>query len=207
MMYLDVNNDGKKDMLVSPFDPSLVKAKNSNNIWLYENTGETNNPNFELTNKAFLQDEMLDFGAGAVPVLFDHNNDGLMDIVVGNFGYLDSSYYGLGLNLYCDYRAQLALLENTGTTNEPSFKLITRNYANLPGWFPEHEKPFAAVPTFGDLDNDGDEDMLIGNEKGTLIHFKNTAAVRKPANFQFETEIFQNIDAGSYSAPQLFDLE
>lgn len=207
MFYLDVNNDGAKDMIVSPFDPSLVKSRNVNNNWLYLNNGATGNPDFELTTKAFLQDEMLDFGAGAVPVLFDHNGDGLKDIVVGNFGYFDSSYYGTGLNLYCDYRAQLALLENTGTANKPAFSLITRNYAGLPDYFPEHEKPFAVVPTFGDLDGDGDQDMLVGNEAGTLFYFENTAQPGQPADFTLTNQQYQNIDAGSYSAPQLFDLD
>ena len=207
MCYLDVNNDDVKDMIVSPFDPSLVKSKNVDNNWLYLNQGETDNPDFYLTTKSFLQDEMLDFGAGAVPVLFDHNGDGLMDIVVGNFGYLDSSYYGLGLNLYCDYRAQLALLVNTGTSSQPAFRLITRNYVDLPGYFPEHEKPFAAVPTFGDLDGDGDEDMLVGNAEGTLLYCLNTATAGQPAAFQMVETQYQDIDAGSYSAPQLFDLD
>jgi len=207
MNYLDVNNDGEKDMIVSPFDPSLVKAENLNNIWLYKNNGETDHPDFELVNKAFLQDEMLDFGAGAVPVLFDYNNDGLMDIVVGNFGYLDSSYYGTAMNLYCDYRAQLALLENTGTASQPAFKLINRNFANLPSYFPQGEKPFAAVPAFADLDGDGDKDMLVGNDEGTLFYFENTASTGEHANFDFVDGNYQNIDAGSYSAPQLFDLD
>ena len=207
MFYLDVNNDDTKDMIVSPFDPSLVKSRNVNNNWLYINNGETVNPDFELTTKAFMQDQMLDFGAGAVPVLFDHNGDGLQDIVVGNFGYFDSSYYGTGLNLYCDYRAQLALLENTGTAAQPAFRLVTRNYANLPDYFPEHEKPFAAVPAFGDLDGDGDKDMLVGNEAGTLFYFENTAQPGQPADFTLTNQEYQNIDAGSYSAPQLFDLD
>jgi hypothetical protein len=207
MSYLDVNNDGAKDLIVSSFDPSLVKSKNVDNNWLYINQGETDNPDFYLTNQSFLQDEMLDFGAGAVPVLFDHNNDGLLDIVVGNFGYLDSAYYGIGFNLMCDYRAQLALLENTGTISEPQFTLISRNYANLPDYFPEHKKPFAAVPTFGDLDGDGDKDMLVGNAEGTLLCFINIAPEGFPAEFQFTDQEYQSIDAGNYSAPQLFDLD
>lgn len=206
MSFLDVNNDGNKDMIVSPFDPSLVKSENLNNIWLYQNNGETNDPDFELTKKAFLQDEMLDFGAGAVPVFFDHNMDGLMDIVVGNYGYLDSTYYGPGMNLYCNYRAQLALLENTGTSGQPAFKLINRNYADLPSWFPASEKPYAAIPAFADLDGDGDEDMLVGNAEGTLFHFKNVAAIGQPANFQLVDDHYQNLNADAYSAPQFFDL-
>lgn len=207
MSYLDVNNDDVKDLIVSPYDPSLVKSKNVDNTWLYFNQGETNNPAFNLFTKSFLQDEMLDFSAGPVPVFFDHNNDGLKDIVVGNYGYLDSSYYGLGLNLYCDYRAQLALLENTGTAAQPSFQLKTRNYMNLPDYFPKHEKPYAAVPTFGDLDGDGDEDMLVGNAEGTLFYFENIAPTGQPADFQMMDTQYQDMDAGSFSAPQLFDLD
>lgn len=207
MFYLDINNDGAKDLIVSPFDPSLVKSNNRSSNWLYLNNGQTGNPDFELANKAFMQDEMLDFGAGAVPVLFDYNGDGLQDIVVGNFGYLDSSYYGTSGNLYCDYLAQLALLENTGTSAEPAFRLVTRNFAGLPDYFPEHEKPFAVVPTFGDLDDDGDQDMLVGNEAGTLFYFENTAQPGQPADFTFTSRQYQGIDAGSYSAPQLFDLD
>ncbi len=207
MSLLDLNNDEVKDLIVSPFDPSLVKSKNVDNTWLYLNQGETNNPDFNLFTKTFLQNEMLDFGAGAVPVFFDHNNDGLQDIVVGNYGYLDSSYYGLGLNLYCDYRAQLALLENTGTAAQPSYQLKTTNYMNLPDYFPEHGKPYAAVPSFGDLDGDGDEDMLMGNAEGTLFYFENIAPSGQPADFQLIDPSYQDLDAGSFSAPQLFDLD
>jgi hypothetical protein len=207
MSYLDVNNDGHKDMIVSPFDPSLIKAQNLNSTWLYENNGPGGETLFDRTNTSFLQDEMLDFGAGAVPVFFDHNLDGLMDIVVGNFGYLDSSYYGTGLNLYCTYRAQLALLQNVGTASEPAFQLINDNYANLPSYFASAEKPFAAIPAFGDLDGDGDEDMLVGNAEGTLFFFENTASSGQPADFELTDFNYQQIDAGSFSAPQLFDLD
>jgi hypothetical protein len=208
MSYLDVNNDGVKDLIVSPFDPSLVKSKHHNNMWLYENKGETNHPDFELIKTNFLQDQMLDFGAGAYPAFFDYNNDGLMDIMVGNFGYLDSTYYGLGMNLYCDYRAQLALLVNTGTAAEPSFQLIDRKFVELPVSSASDSKaPFAAVPTFADLDGDGDEDMLVGNADGTLLYYINTAAHGQNAHFELADTFYQQINVAAYSAPQLFDLD
>jgi len=206
MNYLDLNNDGKKDLVASVFDPSLVKSENINNIWFYQNNGTTNAPVFELKNKALFQDEMLDFGAGTYPVLFDYNLDGLMDVVVGNFGYLDSAYYGIGGNLYCNYRSQLALLENTGTFAQPVFNLITNNYLDLASYFPQDETLFAAVPAFGDLDGDGDADLLLGRSEGTLMAFENIAQPGQIADFVLSDNHFQNIDAGDFSFPQLFDL-
>ena len=207
MSFIDLNNDNKRDLIISTFDPSLVKSRNLDNIWFYENAGEDDQPVFQLQQKNLFQEEMLDFGAGAVPLFFDYNSDGLMDIVVSNFGYFDSSYYGLGYNLYCNYRSQLALIQNVGTVESPTFKLINRNFANLPAYFSQDEPLFAAFPTFGDLDGDYDDDMLVGNSDGTLHAFENTALAGNPAEFTLSGYNYQNIDAGYYSAPQLFDLD
>jgi hypothetical protein len=207
MKYIDLNNDNKRDMILSTFDPSLVKSRNLDNIWFYENTGEDDQPVFQLQQKNLFQEDMLDFGAGAVPLFFDYNSDGLMDLVVSNFGYFDSSYYGQGMNLYCNYRSQLALLENVGTIESPAFKIIDRNYINLPSYFSQREPLFAACPTFGDLDGDLDDDLLVGNADGTLHAFENIAQPGEDAEFVLSTYNFQGIDAGYYSAPQLFDLD
>ncbi|MBE0640122.1 MAG: T9SS type A sorting domain-containing protein [Bacteroidales bacterium] len=206
MAFIDVNNNGKKDLIASVFDPSLIKSENLDNIWYYENVSQTNAPEFRLRTKCFLQDEMLDFGAGAAPVFFDYNRDGLADILVGNFGYLDSCFYGAGLNLNCLYRGQLALLQNVGTAGSPKFKLIDKNFANLPGYFPKGESPFALVPAIADLDGDGDEDLLVGNAWGNLLFFENIASSGQPADFVLAEENYQSIYVDSYSAPQLFDL-
>ena len=62
-------------------------------------------------------------------------------------------------------------------------------------------------PTFGDLDNDGDADMLIGEFNGQVHYFKNIAAIGNKANFEIETPIYQSIDVGANSAPVLFDID
>lgn len=206
MTSIDLNNSGKKDLIVSVFDPSLIKSENIDNIWFYENVSENAATDFRLRTKSFLQDEMLDFGAGTAPVFFDWNQDGLPDILVGNFGYLDTCFYGAGLNLNCQYRGQLALLQNVGTAEFPEFKLIDRNFAGVPDYFPEGERPYALVPTLADLDGDGDADLLLGNAWGNLLYFENVAAPGFPAEFVLTDEYFQGITVGSYSAPQLFDL-
>jgi len=206
MNYIDLNNDNKRDMIISTFDPSLVKSKNLDNIWYYQNAGQDDQPEFQLQQKNLFQEDMLDMGAGALPVFFDYNTDGVMDLIIGNFGYFDSSYYGPGLNLNCNYRSQLTLLENIGSSATPIFKVIDRNYVNLPAFFPQEEPLFAACPTFGDLDGDGDVDMLVGNAEGTIHAFVNIAQAGTPADFVLSEYQYQDIDAGYYSAPQLFDL-
>ena len=203
---IDLNNSGRKDLVVTTFDPGFIKSQNYENIWYYEDTNTAGAPEFKLKTKSFLQDEMLDFGAGAAPLFFDYNGDGLLDLLIGNFGYLDTSYYDAGLNLNCKYRGQLALLENCGAPTNPQFKLTNRNFADLPSYFPVGERPYSIIPANADLDNDGDMDLLLGNAKGTLIFLENIGSPNQPAQFILKEQNYQNISVGKFSAPQLIDL-
>jgi len=200
--YLDVDNDGLKDLLVSPFDnkTSYPVSDNDSSIWFYKNTGANNAPVFEFQKKNFLQDEMIDVGAGAYPVIFDYNNDGLADIFISNFGYRDSSYYQ-NYTLYSTYRSQIKLLKNTGTSNSPFFEIITEDFASI-----ANLKIESAHPTFGDIDNDGDNDMIIGNSEGTLSFFENTSLQLDTFIFNPLVADYMGIDAGKYSTPQLIDI-
>ncbi len=200
--YDDFDFDGTKDLLVSPFDPNPFLPENFRSNWLYHNSGSNNQPQFNLVTQSFLQDRMLDFGAGAYPVLFDIDNDGLKDLVAGNFGYYDTSYYDGSLILHTEHTGKLAFLQNSGTATQPSFTFVERDFAgvsalNLQG----------IMPAFADLDGDTDADMLLGSEDGQLLCFENTAAPGEPAEFGPPQENYQGIDVGSFSTPQLFDLD
>src|SRR5690606_29404055 len=83
--YLDVNNDGVKDLLVSP--NCFSGCENLKSVWYYENQRSTDLPEFDFKTTQFLQEDMIEVGTGAFPVFFDHNADGLLDIVIGNAGY------------------------------------------------------------------------------------------------------------------------
>ncbi len=199
--YLDVDNNGINDLLLSAFDPSLTTSTNKNSVWLYYNEGMNDNPQFDFEQRNFLQDEMIDVGSGAYPVFEDYDGDGLPDLFISNFGYYIYSYYSPGMFLHSIYWSNIALFTNTGSANNPSFTRVTHDFANL------HEYHLTGIfLTFGDIDGDNDKDMIIGDKTGTLKYFENQAGPGQPMYFSDPVENYAGIDVGSYSTPQLYDL-
>ncbi len=102
----DVNNDGVRDLISSPF--SRFSSIDDFSSWLYLNEGTDENPNFILEKKDWLQDEMLEHGTNAMPVIFDYNSDGLGDLVIGNKETIYTA---------TESEASLRLYENIGTAD------------------------------------------------------------------------------------------
>lgn len=201
--YEDVDNDGVKDLIASVFTDRLQDLES---IWFYKNTNTNSNPAFDLRDKSFMQGEMIDVGTQSKPVFFDYNGDSLLDIVIGNFGYFQRLGFQWSSSIY---ESKLALYENVGTKFEPAFKLIDTNFANLPSYklnLNGNKKAWAYHPTFGDLDGDGDQDMIIGDYRGKVHYFENIPSGGKAEFFLVKAE-YQSIDVGDFATPQLFDLD
>ncbi len=189
--HLDVNNDGIKDILFSPNAPNT--SENFHSSVYYRNTNTNTDVNVTYVQDGFLQDSMLDVGEGAYPVFFDYDNDGDKDLFIGNYGY----YQTAG-----PYESKIALLKNTGTSTNPSYTLMTRDFANIHVNVPSI---IGTAITFGDLDGDGDKDMVIGDFTGRLNYFEKQPG---PAdNFVFVASYYQAIDVGNYATPQLIDVD
>lgn len=185
--YADVDFDGKNDLIgVSNSESSGDNKK----VVLHKNIGVIQDT-FSFETNEFLINEMLDFGAGAYPVLIDENQDGLLDLLVGNSGEkINGNEIG-----------KLALLRNTGSAGNPAFELINDDYLNL-----SNNNLTYIFPTIGDIDGDGDNDLFIGLENGKIAYYKNTAGIGNTANFVLADGFFNSIDIGNFAAPQLFDV-
>lgn len=193
---LDIDNDGKKDLVVAPNSKTIGEDRACS--WFFRNTASAGY-HFELQHKSLLVDEMIDFGTSTHPAIADVNADGLPDLVVGNNGYFIPFNPGNSNN------GSLYLLLNTGTPTQPKFDLADTDWLGMSEYAPDD---FDFAPAFGDLDGDGDKDLLIGNYGGWLYYFRNTAGPNNPMVFQQDfNPMWVAMDVGSSSTPAIADLD
>lgn len=186
---LDVDGDNLKDLIAAPNTNGI----NFKSVWYYRNNGTLSNPDFQFVKDNLFQDEMIDLGQGVNPTYIDYDNDGRKDLLIGNNGY----YLTNGT------KAQLALYRNIGTLSQPAFSLVTRDYAGL-----SVKNHLTISPTTGDVDGDGDADILYCDNYGTLHWAENTAGVGVPCNFSIiKTNPFNLTTFSSEGYPQLIDMD
>ena len=185
--YIDVNNDNKRDLIAAA--NTTGNADNFENCKLYLNMGTDSVPDFVLSTNAFLEEEMIEVGEGAHPVFVDFDQNGLMDFVVSTTGYFQTNG---------TYKSGLTAYKNVGSLNSPAFELVSRDQWSLSNFNISN-----MVPTFGDVDLDGDIDMITGANDGTFYYFENTAGTANPFQFNFKSNYLTGLDIGNLSTPFL----
>jgi len=196
--YEDIDNDGIKDLIVAPNID--LQSDNAESVWYYKNYGTTINPVFQLIKKNIFQENMIEVGMQSYPILTDYDGDGLVDLIISNFGYYTPSSSN-------SYQTKISLYKNTGTASSPSFLRVTDNFLNLSGL----GFTTGAYPTFADIDNDGDLDMILGDYDGKVHLFTNssgnfstlTLSLTSP---QLKDDNNQVIDVGYGAKPILYDI-
>jgi hypothetical protein len=194
--YVDVDGDNVKDLLASP--NALAQALDRSSLFYYKNNGANDLPSFEFVQKDFLQDDQIDLGISAYPVVFDVDQDGLKDLLVTNKLYLSAT---------TSFTSQAWYFHNTGTATAPAFELVDTNWMNLPSLA---SKSFYLA--FGDLNGDAAQDLVVGDEDGFLHYFQNASPAGAPCNFILTTTTMQdsqgnNMDVGQNATPCIADLD
>jgi hypothetical protein len=152
-------------------------------ISFYENTGSIASPTFATptTNPFGLVNPNGD--PIVAPTFADIDGDGDLDAFVGQ---------ALG---------DILFYQNTGSANSPSFDIPITNPFGL------SNVGFSAVPTFIDIDGDGDLDAFIGNQDGDTLFYRNTGDAIDP-NFSFEiNNPFGLTNVEGSAAPTFVDID
>ncbi len=174
----DMDADGDLDMLVGvlggAFNPNRTTI---DNLYYLEHTmaGE-----FEIRTSRFLTS--IDVGSESVPVFVDLDSDGDYDLLVSN--KLDQSGRTTG---------HMFRFENTGTARVPEFELR--------GTMPI-EGSFHYSPAFGDLDGDGEVDMILGNWRANLALYWG-----RNGEFKSDSTFDLTLTRGTNGAPALVDID
>jgi hypothetical protein len=151
----DLTGDGLPDLLVgnigyNTFNDALSSARLS----FYKNVGSLGNPAFELINEDYANVSQLNLRL-AHPALADLDNDGDIDLIVG------------------DHTGHLQYFKNIGHPLSANFSQLTPNFNLIDAGIEAH-------PQFFDLNSDGLLDLVVGNENGTVQYFENVGTSSAP---------------------------
>jgi uncharacterized protein (DUF2141 family) len=191
-VFADLDGDADLDLLVGNQQGSIL---------YWENKGSFEIAEFVYNPTPFIG---VTGGRNSVPAVLDLNSDGLNDLIVGNFlGQLykyvrtESSAgfrFRLEIRKYLNLDVGLGSVPQIADLNNDqlpdliigsdsgkiiSFQPDPKKTGSIswkpnPEYFKELNLPVGGNPVFVDLDNDGDLDLIVGSEAGTLYYFRNT---------------------------------
>jgi hypothetical protein len=149
-------------------DLDLFIGKGQGTVTQYRNDGTAQSAHFTLVSTSFLG---INVGLNAKPHFADVDGDTQADLLVGASD---------GLILY---------YHNDGPPGNPTFSLVTTTFGDV-------DSVREAAPIMTDIDNDGDQDLMLGNYRGGVEFYRNAPATSVPPR-----------DAGQYPiAPRLLSV-
>lgn len=185
MTFMDIDADGDQDIFWGDFfEPSIL---------LLENTGSCNRPSFLGEPQPFPTPNPIMTSGYNVPALVDWGQDGDMDLFLGVLGGAYNTNETTAENFY--------FLEQ----EENNFTLKTEQFLGMLDAGDE------SIVTSGDLDGDGDKDMLLANKidpdnlKTSVVYILENKGDKEDPEFHMSGSLA--LPAAYHYAPVLFDLD
>ncbi len=217
-------------------DLDLVVGQKNGTLSLFLNEGDRFFPKWVLKEQNF---QLIDIGGESAPCFIDIDNDGDSDLIVGSANPTVSHYenrlqngkrvlWNKSTNLFefhklvvtgnrasiavgdldadgdfdiivGEKRRNLNYYENQGDVKHPNWVLKTEELIFMTG-------VENSAPALGDLDGDGDLDLLVGEKEGQIIFVENVGTPQK-AVWELKDKTYFQIDVGSNSVPYLVDID
>lgn len=172
----DFDGDGDFDLLLGDA---------SGKVFLFKNTaGVGNIPSYAPPVALMADGETIDVGQTSTPQLFDLNQDGLPDLIVG------------------ERNGNLNYFENSGTSQSPQFTFITDTLGGVSSIAPFYFTGSSSPMFFRYNDTTY---LAVGSEAGTIFHY---TGIDGNLGGAFELISMQGfgINAGAQSKPYIADI-
>jgi hypothetical protein len=178
----DLNNDGKKDIILGLENGTLCYL---------QNTTSGSIPTFStpITNYQDHVGQTINVGQFAIPQLFDLNQDGKLDLIIGK------------------KTGEILYYQNKGTLTSPSFELINSNLGNVDVSTSISPDGFAVPHFFRNLDTTY---LMVGSLEGAIYFYDSIDEnLASGTGFRTISSNFLNQDKniGGYSACAVGDLD
>ncbi|KAH8049652.1 hypothetical protein JL720_15559 [Aureococcus anophagefferens] len=186
---IDVDDDSRPVLidLDGDGDLDLVVGEPFGTLSYHENVGSVASPSYAAVTGSASPFDGIEVGYDSTPALVDLDGDGDLDLVVGEED---------GVLLY---------YENVGSAALPSYVAVTGSVNPFDGI----DVGSYSAPAFGDLNGDGDLDLVVSGGVGVLHHYKEVGSTASPtyAAVTGSASPFDGIDVGSSSKPAFVDLD
>ena len=174
----DLDGDGDLDLLMGVLGGAFNPVQTArDNLYHFE---QVTPGRWELRTRRLLDGIAL--GSETVTALSDLDSDGDLDLVIGS--KLDA---GKGAG-------SLTVFTNEGSATAPSFRETGKLAV---------EAGYQMTPAFGDLDGDGDPDLVLGSWRDQVAWYRNEGAMQ----FTMADSAAFKLSRGSHASPTLGDLD